>query len=101
MPPLRISQVHDFRIGQQVDLFLGQVTKYYYFPSTGSGRGGSQRAAMRDADSVYYLHADDPSASSPTLRFAALLGSPGEEAYNSSKTQGSVNWVAVWRDERS
>ena len=39
-----------------------RVTKYYYHPSIGSGRGGGVRVAMRvdeeGGDAVYYLHTD-------------------------------------------
>lgn len=57
--------------------------KYYHFPSTGSGRGGGQRAcpecnrrvAMRREGVVYYLHGDHLGSTSLATTAAGSLHS--------------------------
>jgi RHS repeat-associated protein len=47
-------------VGQgEAETRVAAITKYYYFPSSGSGRGGGQRVAMRGPDdAVVWLHGD-------------------------------------------
>ncbi len=41
-----------------VSASVRHVTKYYCFPSTGSGRGGGQRVALRENGTLYWLLTD-------------------------------------------
>jgi len=63
------------------------ITKYYYFPSSGSGRGGGQRVAMRTPEGVYYLHADHLGSTSLTTN-----GSGGVVARQLYHPFGTVRW---------
>jgi RHS repeat-associated protein len=70
------------------------VKRYYFFPSTGSGRGGGQRVALRETgldgqDVVYYLMGDHLSTTSVVLDADGSLHSEarhypyGEERWRS------------------
>jgi hypothetical protein len=67
------------------------VTKYYYFPSTGSGRGGGQRVAMRKPDgAVNWLHGDHLGSTS-----LATDGNGGEVSQQLYYPFGEVRWASA------
>lgn len=67
------------------------VTKYYYFPSTGSGRGGGQRVAMRKPDgAVNWLHGDHLGSTS-----LATDGTGNEVSRQLYYPFGEVYWASA------